>query len=90
MKGIKIKIIGQVQGISFRKSAQEKAHTLNLTGWVQNEADGSVYIQAEGKEEDLKEFLDWCYQGYPLAEVEKVEYNYYSKLENFSSFKIRT
>ena len=37
-------IEGQVQGVGFRYRARYAAQTLELTGWVENEDDGSVTI----------------------------------------------
>ncbi|MFN9582057.1 MAG: acylphosphatase, partial [Bacteroidota bacterium] len=44
IKRIQIRINGRVQGVYFRKEAQQKARELMLKGFVRNEADGSVYI----------------------------------------------
>lgn len=60
MEHLNITIKGVVQGVFFRKSAQEEAYRLRIAGFVQNESDGSVYIEAEGMEEDLDEFIAWC------------------------------
>ncbi len=45
---------GRVQGVGFRYSAQNLAQYLGLTGWVKNEWDGTVVMEAQGTEEDLK------------------------------------
>ncbi|MFH1523125.1 MAG: acylphosphatase [Patescibacteria group bacterium] len=73
MKHLNIKIYGQVQGVFFRDSARKKAEEIGIFGFIRNEPDGSVYIEAEGEEEKLKELLDWCKKGSELAEVKKVE-----------------
>ena len=39
---------GQVQGVGFRYRARYAAQTLDLTGWVQNEDDGSVTLEVQG------------------------------------------
>ena len=41
-------IHGQVQGVGFRYRAVYAARDLGLTGWVQNESDGSVTLEAQG------------------------------------------
>lgn len=69
-----IHIEGRVQGVWFRKYTQDEAHRLGLAGWVANLPDGSVYVEAEGPEEVLKEFLAWCHRGSPLAQVEAVRH----------------
>lgn len=45
---------GRVQGVGFRYSAQNLAQYLGLTGWVKNEWDGTVVMEAQGTEEGLK------------------------------------
>ena len=41
-------IEGQVQGVGFRYRARYAAQTLELTGWVENEDDGSVTLEVQG------------------------------------------
>ncbi len=41
-------ISGRVQGVGFRYRAQYAAQSLELTGWVQNEDDGSVTLEVQG------------------------------------------
>ena len=45
-----------------------------LVGIVKNELDGSVYIEAQGKEEDLQSFVQWLYKGSPLSNVREVKW----------------
>jgi acylphosphatase len=66
-----IKVIGRVQGVFYRASTAERASSLGLSGFVRNEPDGSVYIEAEGDEEILKQLVEWCKKGPPSARVEK-------------------
>lgn len=82
-----IKIYGLVQGVFFRASANEQADKLGLTGFAQNEPDGSVYIEAEGEKENLDKFIKWCNIGPTMAQVEKVVVTE-DKLKNFSQFKV--
>lgn len=64
-----LKISGKVQGVWYRKSTQIQAQALGLTGWVQNEVDGSVTCVAEGPEADLEALVTWCRHGPPHAKV---------------------
>ena len=64
---------GRVQGVFFRRNTQRKASDLNISGWVKNTDDDCVEIFAQGEENDLKEFIEWCKHGPPEAEVEDVE-----------------
>ena len=46
----KIIFYGRVQGVGFRYHAKHAADALGLTGWVQNEYDGSVQMEVQGEE----------------------------------------
>lgn len=74
MTRYKITVKGKVQGVFYRSSTQAKAKELNLSGWVQNEEDGSVTIEAEGEEQKLEKLLDWCRKGPGAAVVNDVEF----------------
>ncbi len=87
MKHLNIWVKGKVQGVFFRKSAQEMAYSLQISGFVQNEKDGSVYIEAEGMDEDLDEFIEWCNEGPDKAEVTEVKVSK-GAFRNFEDFEI--
>lgn len=87
MKHLNIRVTGRVQGVFFRATAAEQARMLNLTGFVCNEPDGTVYIEAEGKDENLVRLVEWCWQGPPRASVSEVQVTE-SHLQDFSSFEI--
>ena len=73
MKHLSIHVSGKVQGVFFRASTKGKAEELNIKGNVRNNADGSVSIEAEGEEENLQQFVEWCKQGPKFAHVEHCE-----------------
>lgn len=79
---------GRVQGVFFRHSACEKARELNITGFVRNEEDGAVYIEAEGEEDALEQFIAGCRNGPELAKVEKTEVSYSDELKHFTDFSM--
>lgn len=68
-----IRVYGKVQGVFFRASAKQVAEHLNLKGIVKNEADGNVFIEAEGEKQAMEKFVAWCKKGPPAAKVTKVE-----------------
>ncbi len=72
LKGVSIRVTGKVQGVWFRRSTQLKARQLDLKGWVQNEPDGSVLMEAFGYAENLQKLLEWCHHGPEHAIVEEV------------------
>ena len=88
IKHFNIKIYGRVQGVFFRESARNKAEELGINGFAKNEPDGIVYIEAEGEEEKLKEFIKWCGYGPELAGVGKINFKE-GELKNFEKFVVR-
>ncbi len=84
-----LKIYGRVQKVFFRDSTRRKAKKLNLTGWVINESNRTVKIVAEGEEKNLKEFIDWCYNGPMLARVDKIDIDWKEATGQFENFKIK-
>lgn len=73
MKHLDISVRGRVQGVFFRASTLEKARGLNVRGRVCNRDDGSVFVEAEGEEQALRELLEWLRRGPPRARVDTVE-----------------
>ena len=67
------RVRGLVQGVGFRYSAYRQAQRLRLNGWVQNAADGSVEVWAEGTPEKLAQFLAWLHKGPQFSRVDFVE-----------------
>jgi len=86
-KCLKIKVLGRVQGVSFRTTAKRKAINLGLNGYVQNQSDGSVLIQAEGDSDNLDKFIDWCHEGSYHSRVKECIVEE-TKLEDYFDFKI--
>ena len=68
-----ITITGKVQGVFFRATAKEKAVELGIRGWARNTEDGKVEILAEGPNEQLEAFLEWCHEGPRQAIIHTVE-----------------
>ena len=73
MKSLSITVSGRVQGVWFRKSTQDKAVELGLSGQVRNQPDGAVHILVTGENEPLNLLIDWCKEGPPLARVDHVQ-----------------
>jgi acylphosphatase len=83
----RIFVYGKVQGVFFRKYTQDKARELGVKGNVRNCADGSVMIEACAEETVIHQFIKWCKQGPPKANVLKVEIHQIP-VKNFSGFDI--
>lgn len=57
-KAVKITVIGIVQGVGFRPFVYREAIRYNLKGYVINRGGSEVEIWIEGKEENIRKFLD--------------------------------
>jgi len=86
--GVRVRVRGGVQGVGFRYQAVERAGELGVLGWVRNEDDGSVLVQAEGSDEAVDAFVAWLGEGPPGAVVEEVEVGK-GKVEGHEQFAIR-
>lgn len=87
-KGISLKVIGRVQGVFYREFVKSEAKSLGVRGFVRNEPDGSVFIEAESNEDSLKKFIEICREGPFSANVEKVEINYLDELKKYPDFVV--
>ena len=87
-KGLTMKIHGDVQGVGFRDAVYWTARKMHIAGFVMNEPDGTVFIDAEGEEEALREFLAWCEKGPITAKVANVESAWTDARGKFTGFRI--
>jgi acylphosphatase len=71
-KTVAITVRGKVQGVWFRKYTVDKAQQLQLTGTVRNTADGDVAVVATGTDDQLADFIEWCWMGSPKSKVTSV------------------
>jgi acylphosphatase len=81
-------ISGRVQGVFFRMETRKAARRIGVFGWVKNKADGTVEALFEGDKERVDSMLEWCREGPPLSEVEKVSLNWEEFTGNYNSFEI--
>ena len=88
MKHYNIKITGRVQGIGYRNSVKHQARYLGVKGYVKNEPEGSVYIEAEGNSIAMAEFVKWCRNGHPVAQVNEISITEGEAI-NYHSFETR-
>lgn len=47
---------GRVQGVGFRVTCRHLAGAADITGWVRNEPDGSVTLEAQGDPDELERY----------------------------------
>ena len=61
-----------MQGVWFRGWIEREAAGLGLSGWVRNQRDGRVEAVFAGNGDAVERMLDLCWQGPPMANVERV------------------
>ncbi len=88
MKHLNIKVTGKVQGVYFRATTKAVADQLGIKGFVLNQKDGSVYIEAEGDNFALDSLLEFCHEGPDRAEVEQVEVEKSDEIKGFKNFEV--
>jgi acylphosphatase len=87
-KHFNITVYGMVQGVFFRRTVKHEAGKLGVFGFVRNDPDGTVFIEAEGVEDALDSFVKWLKSGaglgvhkIKLVDVEAGSYKAYSTFE---------
>ena len=78
---------GKVQGVWFRKYTCDEAIKLSIVGFVRNEQDGSVYVEAEGIESDLNLLLSFLKKGSLMSKVASINYKV-ATVQNHTDFII--
>jgi acylphosphatase len=84
------RIHGQVQGVGFRWFVRSNATRLGLTGWVANEAMGTVRLVAEGNPARLDQLAALLQEGPSGAVVERVDDARLPAGNSFHRFDIRS
>ncbi len=85
----KILLNGRVQGVGFRYYTENKARKHDIKGYVRNTLDDGVEIVCQGREEDLKAFIDEIKKGPPFAMVTKADIQPLNNPKNYHGFDIK-
>lgn len=83
-----IHFTGNVQGVGFRYRAQYAANGCGVTGWVKNEWDGSVLMEAQGTQRQINEMLKLI-NASPYINIDRLDYHEIPVEEYDSGFHIR-
>ena len=88
MRVLKAKVSGKVQGVWFRKYALDSARDIGVVGMVKNLVDGTVLVNASGKDENLRKFKKLLENGSPNSRVDKIDYSWEDSSVEYSTFEI--
>jgi len=69
----RVVVSGRVQGVFFRETTRRRARAAGVSGWVRNNADGTVEAWLEGQEDDVAVLVDFVTRGPESAEVDDVD-----------------
>lgn len=86
---VSVIIHGRVQGVAFRHHTFRQALGLGVKGWVRNLPDGSVAGVFEGDASAVAALIDWCRQGPPAAQVDRVDLIEATATGEFDDFIIK-
>ena len=89
MQRIHLIISGRVQGVLFRANTKRQAELIGVKGWVRNLDDDKVEAVAEGSEELIKRFVEYCRKGPEGARVDDIEIEELEYKGEFKEFSIR-
>lgn len=89
MKAVRFCAVGRVQGVYFRVATRKVGERLGLRGWVRNRADGAVEGHLQGDEPVVEAMLEWCREGPPGADVERLTWEPTPVDTTLAGFSIR-
>ncbi len=81
-------VSGEVQGVGYRYFVVRQSQNFQVTGFVKNLQDGSVEIQAEGEEEEVKRFLQACSVKEAWRRVEEMKVEWRPAEGGFKGFRV--
>lgn len=79
---------GRVQGVGFRYQTLQVAKEFEVSGWVANLPDGRVQLEAEGRTEEVKDFIV-AVQERMEGHIRKVEQAATTRAPQHTGFTIR-
>ncbi len=90
MKRASLRIRGNVQIAGFRTFIKTVADSLNVTGFAENDKDGSVKVVCEGEGEAIERLINSVKQNSPsFVRIEEMKATYEGYKGEFSSFERR-
>lgn len=90
MVNVHLTITGRVQGVGFRWGTLRLAQQLGITGFVRNQPDGSVYVEAQGPDETVTTFIRQLAAGHtPYASIDQLKQHTGTRTDYGNRFTVR-
>ena len=80
---------GRVQGVGFRAFVTEIADAFGVSGWVQNNHDGSVEVFVQGTESVLPAFTEQIEIGSSVSRVDSLDIEETEPDSGLQGFSVR-
>ena len=84
-----IRFYGRVQGVCFRYNSSNEARKLGLTGWVRNDYDGSVEMEAQGTSELINQLINIMKNISQYIVIDNIEQEIIPIIQDETDFIIR-
>ena len=81
-------VVGHVQGVGFRAFVRLYATQLGITGFAENQRDGTVLVRLEGDGKAIDDMIDLLKEGPARARVEKVHVQELNNSLDMNSFEM--
>lgn len=78
---------GTIRKTGFRFLAMQMAYKLGISGCVKYLYKDVLFIEAEGEEESIQRFIEWCRHGPEMSSIKKVKLQEID-LRGYNSFEI--
>lgn len=79
---------GRVQGVGLRYTANQIAQKLGITGWVYNDYDGSVLMEAQGTKSQISQMINLLEKG-TFIEIDSIDKIDLQIEQNEQSFRVK-
>ncbi len=89
MKTVKIIIFGLVHGVGFRDYAKRKAAIHGIKGSVTNKSEGNVEIIVQGRDNEVKQFIQLMKKGPSTARIDDFIVEEMDEEGKYERFEVR-
>lgn len=84
-----LQIFGSVQGVNLRSMIKVKAFALGLAGYVMNNSDGTVTIEAEAERPALEALMTWLREQPANCRIDRIADEWSEATGTFNDFTIK-
>lgn len=87
-KHVNLIISGKVQHVGFRFMAMQAAYKYGVFGYARNKNNGNIMIEAEGDEDNVNNFIEWCKIGPMGSTIKEIEMEE-GEMQDYKAFDVK-